>query len=154
MNKTTRVLIALLILSISCKCSFIGRLLKKHQKRKIVWEIVSVKDPKLNQFLKTKYKNGRPKITLDGDQLSFQIVNGCSASSEPGLMHNQLMCTCMAAVDQTWNELETYVVDVVSKNLEGLMGGKFLANSTTLNGKSGKELLIALISYTPPQTKA
>ena len=151
MNKTGRVFIAFLILAISCKCSFTGRLLKKEPTKKLVWEIVSVKDPKLNKVLKTEIQESWRKITVEGGHLYFDLVNGCSASTEPGYNHNDLVCQCQASANSSWNELAGYTQNIIGMNLEGFFKRKFLSKTTTLKGKGGKEMVVTLVTSPGPR---
>ena len=121
--------------------------------QKHTWHIVSLKDPVLNQALQTKLKDSQRLINMDTKRFWFNIINRCSASISPGGETSGLMCTLMAAVDGQLNQIESYVVKVVSNNLSEFVQGKLNSKSAVLRGKNGEEVTIAPVSGETPQTK-
>ena len=122
--------------------------------KKQVWEIVSVKDPVMNQVLKTKLKDREKKIYMDTKRLWYGIVNNCSAVILPGGRIEGMRCTLAGALDTQLNEFESYVVDVLQNNLDKFSFGRLNSQSAVLKGEKGeKEISIAPYVAPPPPPK-
>ena len=128
--------------------------------QKYEWNIVSLKDPVLNQALHTQLEPSQRTIHLEGDRFRFDIFNGFSAMTYTlpgGRTEAVLEQTLQYVVDKTLSRLEKYISDTIGNNLNEFLQGKLNSKSAVLRGKNGEELTITPVGAqapaapTPPQ---
>ena len=146
----TRLITALLLLSIPCSCHYNYTVKRvKRVSKKQVWEIFVVQDEELMKVLRTKFTANERQITLEDNRLSFHIVNSYWATYTPGKGSRGFVHTLVAAVDQRLNRLETYIANIMQNNLKRFFSGAYDDHLVSLSGPNGELMFITPLVDAP-----